>query len=85
MIRTIIESVLLFLLPFAGYALYLVARQRTALDPDHWSKPFLSLVVTGLVIVALSFVASALISERHPSGYVPAHIENGKLVPGTFQ
>lgn len=85
MIRAIIESLLLFLLPFAGYALYLFARQKPALDPDHWSKPFLSLVITGLVIVSLSFVASALMGERHPGGYVPAHLENGKLVPGTFQ
>lgn len=85
MIRAIVESLILFLLPFAAYALYLMARRKPAFDPDHWSKPFLGLVMAGLVIVALSFVASALLNERHQGGYVPAHLENGKLVPGTFQ
>ena len=85
MTRVILESALLFLLPFFGYALYLVARQKPALDPDHWSKPFLWLVIAGLVIVSLSFVASGIMGERHATGYVPAHIENGKLVPGTFE
>lgn len=85
MIRAIIETVLLFLLPFAAYALYLVARKKPTFDPDHWSKPFVWLVVIGLAIVASSFVASGVFGERHQGGYIPAHIENGKLVPGTFQ
>lgn len=85
MTRVFIESALLFLLPFLGYALYLVARRKPALDPDHWSKPFLWLVIAGLVIVSLSFVASGFMSERHSGGYVPAHIENGIFVPGRLE
>lgn len=85
MIRAIIESLLLFLLPFVGFALYLLLRRKPAFDPDHWSKPFLWLVIAGLFIVSLSFIMSGVIGERHTGGYVPAHLENGKFVPGTFE
>ena len=32
-----------------------------------------------------SLVLTGLFSERHPDGYVPAHMENGRLVPGQFR
>lgn len=85
MMRALLESLLLFLLPFIGFALYLLARRKPTLDPDHWSKPFLWLVLAGLLIVASSFVASGVFGERHIGGYVPAHVENGVLVPGHFE
>lgn len=85
MTRVFVESLLLFLLPFLAFAIYLVAARKHALSPDHWSKPFLWLIMAGLVMVAISFIASGIMRERQASGYVPAHIENGKLVPGKFE
>ena len=85
MTRVFVESLLLFLLPFLVFAIYLVARRKPAFDPDHWSKPLLWLIMAGLGLVALSFIASGIFRERQVSGYVPAHIENGKLVPGKFE
>jgi hypothetical protein len=41
--------------------------------------------MSGLVLIALSFVFSGLFAERHLDTYVPAHMENGKFVPGGFQ
>jgi hypothetical protein len=42
------------------------------------------LLVAALILVVGSFLLLAQFSGAPPdSAYVPAHIENGKLVPGT--
>jgi len=45
----------------------------------------LGLVIAGLVLVALFFLASGVFAERHLGAYVPAHVEKGELVKGGFQ
>ncbi|WP_350449299.1 DUF6111 family protein [Escherichia coli] len=42
-------------------------------------------MMAGLGIVIASLVLSGLLGERHGEGYVPAHMENGRLGPGRFQ
>jgi len=83
MIR-IITELALFAAPFVAYALYLVATRADVLHPDSWPLR----IMTGLVIVALSLVAGSFIWLTHFTGsppgsaYVPAHMENGRFVPG---
>ena len=85
MIRLLSIEVALFLTPFVIYALFLWATRKGILHPDEWRPQVLALLsVAAMVLTAIGFV---LIAEYGgaPAGstYVPAHLENGKLVPGT--
>jgi len=85
MIRPIFTEVALFLAPFAIYAAFLFATRAGVLQHSAWTVPRLaSLIIVSLVLVVGSFVVLAQFSGSPPgSTYVPAHIENGKFVPGT--
>jgi hypothetical protein len=84
MIRPAVTEILVFLIPFAVYALFLLATRSGLLLPGSWPLHILArLVVGALVLVIASFVLLAHFSGAPPnSTYVPAHIENGKFVPG---
>jgi len=85
MIRPISTEIALFLTPFAIYAAYLVATRAGILQPSAWTMPRLAgLLIAALILVVGSFLLLAQFSGAPPgSTYVPAHIEDGKLVPGT--
>jgi len=81
MIRRIIFDVLLFLLPFALYGLY----WRFSPSPNGRTTqhPWSYLLISGLVLVAASFVVLGVTEGSGQQGnYVPAHLENGHVVPG---
>jgi hypothetical protein len=84
MIRPVLTEVGLFLLPFAAYAIFLLASRYNLLATSSWPIH----IVGGLVGVALALTVGALVLLANFSGappgttYTPAHIENGKLVPG---
>jgi hypothetical protein len=84
MIRPVFTELALFLAPFVIYAIFLWATRAGVLDPTHWSLGRLAwLVIAALVLVIGSFVVLAQWSGAPPgSTYVPAHIEDGHLVPG---
>ena len=84
MIRPAFTEIGIFLIPFAVYALFLVATRSGLLVQSSWTVIVISrLVVGSLVLVVISFVLLAQFSGGAPnSTYVPAHIENGRLVPG---
>jgi Family of unknown function (DUF6111) len=85
MIRPIFTEVALFITPFVLYALFLWATREGVLDVDAWSMPRLIwLTICALVLVIISFLILAQFGGAPPgSTYVPAHMENGRLVPGT--
>ena len=87
MIRPLLTEVSLFLAPFVVYALFLWATRAGVLDASAWSLPRLAwLTIAALVLMIGSFVVIAQFSGGPPgSVYVPAHIENGQLVPGTMK
>jgi hypothetical protein len=84
MIRPVFTEIGIFLIPFAVYALFLVATRAGLLLPSSWPGHMIAkLVVGSLVLVIASFVLLAQFSGAPPnSTYVPAHVENGRLVPG---
>jgi hypothetical protein len=84
MIRQLATEIGIFLVPFAIYALFLVATRTGLLVPASWPLHLVArLVVGSLLLVILSFIMLANFSGAPPnSTYVPAHVENGKLVPG---
>jgi hypothetical protein len=87
MIRPFLIEVLLFLAPFVAYAIFIWATRAGVLDPKAWSLPVFGwLVFAAFALMIVSFVLMAQFSGAPPySKYVPAHMENGRLVPGTTQ
>ena len=85
MIRPIFTEFALFIAPFVAYALFLWATRAGVLDVSSWALPRLMwLTIAALVLVIASFLALAEFGGAPPgSTYIPAHMENGRLVPGT--
>ena len=84
MIRPALTEIGIFLVPFGLYALFLVATRSGLLVQSSWPIYLVARLVLGsLLLVILSFLLLAHFSGGSPnSTYVPAHVENGKLVPG---
>ena len=84
MIRPVLTEVAIFLIPFVAYALFLVATRAGVFASSSWPAHLIAKLVLGsLLLVVISFVLLAQFSGAPPdSTYVPAHLENGKLVPG---
>jgi heme/copper-type cytochrome/quinol oxidase subunit 3 len=87
MIRPVLTELALFLAPFAAYAVFLIATRAGVLDPKSWPPRTLAwLTAAALVLMIASFVLIAHFSGSVPgSDYEPAHIEDGKLVPGRMR
>jgi hypothetical protein len=85
MIRPVLTELALFLTPFVLYVLFLWATRAKVLDLERWSLGTLMwLTIAALVLVLGSFLVLAQFFGAPPgSTYVPAHMEDGKFVPGT--
>jgi hypothetical protein len=85
MVRPVLTELVLFLTPFALYALFLWATKRGGVfDRTNWPlSHVLWLGIAAFLCVIVSFIVLAQWSGAPPgSTYVPAHVEDGKLVPG---
>ena len=84
MIRPVLTELDFFLAPFAVYAVYLWGTRAGVLHPESWPLPTLMwLTIAALALTFGSFIVLAQWGGDPPgSAYVPAHIENGRLVPG---
>ncbi len=84
MIRPAFTEIGIFLIPFAVYALFLIATRSGLLAQSSWPLHILAkLAIGSLLLVVISLVLLAHFSGAPPnSTYVPAHVENGKFVPG---
>jgi phosphoglycerol transferase MdoB-like AlkP superfamily enzyme len=84
MIRTVLTEAAIFLIPFILYAGFLLITRSALLHRSSWPQR----VVGWLLVAALALVIVSLLLLVHYSGappgttYVPAHIEDGRLVPG---
>lgn len=84
--RAILDVVLPFLLPFAGYVVWLAVRRRYPFVASAWRRgPVAGLVVAGLALAVLSLLVAGVFGSRARGSYVPAHMENGRLVPGRME
>jgi hypothetical protein len=84
MIRPVTTEIALFLAPFVLYAAFLWATRAGMLDPQHWPLArVLTLATVALVLMLGSFILFAHFGGA-PVGstYIPAHMDNGKFVPG---
>ena len=85
MIRPIFTEIALFVAPFVLYAVFLWATKDGVRDVSSWPMVrVLSLAIAAMALVLGSFIYFAHFSGAPPgSTYVPAHMDNGKFVPGT--
>jgi hypothetical protein len=87
MIRPVLTEIILFALPFVLYVVFLWATNAGVLHPDSWPLSRIAwLAMAALVLVLGSFLYFAHFAGA-PVGstYVPAHVEDGKFVPGTMK
>ena len=84
MIRPVLTEIGVFLVPFGIYVLFLFATRSAVMAPSSWPIRMVAQLVLGsLLLVVLSFILLAHFSGAPPgSTYIPAHMENGKFVPG---
>ena len=84
MIRTVLTEVGVFLIPFAAYAIFLIVTRSGVTVPASWPLHMLAKLTLGaLLLVIVSFILLAEYTGAPAnSTYVPAPIENGRLVPG---
>jgi hypothetical protein len=83
-IRRIAFDVLLFLLPFVLYGLYW--RFSAKAGERSTTHPWNYLLISGLVLVAAILVFWGVTEGAGQQGiYVPAHVENGRVIPGQVE
>jgi Family of unknown function (DUF6111) len=84
MIRPVFTEVAIFLIPFVAYAVFLIATRSQLFDKTSWPLPVIGwLSAAALLLIIASFAVFAHFSGAPPgSTYIPAHVENGRLVPG---
>jgi hypothetical protein len=84
MIRSLFTEALLFATPFVLYGVFLWATNAGVMDLSSWPvSRIVTLAILACLLVIGSFVYFANYTGSPPgSTYVPAHMENGKFVPG---
>ena len=86
MLRLLSQEAILFLLPFAAYAILLIVRQRFPFMREAWGGQLtLRLTGTGLMLAIAGLLVLGLFGSRHRGAYQPAHIEHGRLIPGQME
>jgi hypothetical protein len=87
MIRPVATELALFFAPFAIYLLYLLVTRASVFDRTSWPWAVVGwLTIAALLSVVVSFIVLAQWSGDRPgANYEPAHMEDGKLVPGRIK
>lgn len=86
MIRPVLTEVAIFLIPFALYAIYLMANRAGVFDQTSWPMHIVAKLVMGsLLLTIISFVLLAHFSGAPPNAtYTPARVDdNGNFIPGS--
>lgn len=83
MLRIALQYLLPLVLPLLAYLIYAaVTRKTRVLD----GAPWVALAATGVGLMAVSLVSWSLLTGAEPGDtYVPARIEDGRVVPGTTE
>ncbi len=83
--RAYLETALLFAFPFFLYTLFHLMLLRWPFVSSLWTRGRVSsLAIAGLALAIIGMLALGL-GPREQGAYVPAHIENGRLLPGHFE
>lgn len=86
MIRILITEAVLFALPFVAFFIYRVAtRGWTGAAVAKMPWPIFALTMAGGALVVAGLIVFAMQDHAPRGAYVPAHTEDGRLVPGGFR
>ncbi len=86
MIRSLMRSIILFLLPFIGYGLLLMVLKEDLISRYHWSKERISLLsICGLALAIMGILVTAKNAPQHKGAFIPAQIKDNKLIPGYIE
>ena len=90
MLRVVLQQLLLFLLPIAVYLAYALWQRRRArragVEPAGLAEgPWFWLIIGGLALSIAGFVTLGVSTDGRSLSYEPAHIENGRVVPGKIE
>ncbi|MDA0369389.1 MAG: DUF6111 family protein [Proteobacteria bacterium] len=83
MLRKILQY-LPFLLPFIGYAIYIVVARFAGRDASWRGAPWLWLTGAGLIFTVIALLGFRALEPQRGTGgdYVPPRLEDGRVVPG---
>jgi hypothetical protein len=86
MFRVFLAHLVLFFLPFFGYALWLWLSKKSN-HPERWSRgPIAWLTCAGLILVIAGLVSMATLGKSpEDSNYIPSHMRDGVFVPGRYE
>jgi hypothetical protein len=80
MLRILLQYLLPLVLPFLAWLIYARLAHKPGLD----AAPWIGLAAAGVGLLVVSLVTWGLLGGSEPGEtYVPARIEDGRLVPGT--
>ncbi len=85
MLRIVLINIALFVLPLALYAayFYITERNRNAVVIEWKNMPLSLLLQIGLGLIVIGMLITAYMGGEDAGGtYVPARMENGKVIPG---
>ena len=86
MIRVVAESLGVFLLPFAFFAVWVLIQDYFPFTVAAWSRHSVTwLSAIGLALCFILLVATGLERNERTGVYVPAQVVNGQLRPGRFE
>lgn len=86
MSRALAEPLVFFTIPFVLYGGFLLIQLLNPFERDHWSRRIIvPLALVGLLLALGSLLAVGITAPRYEGGYVPAHEENGRIVPGRMR
>ncbi|MFN4277144.1 MAG: DUF6111 family protein [Ferrovibrio sp.] len=80
----LIVHLLPLLLPFLLYGLYIWHVKRSGKDGPE-ATPWFWLAAIGMVLVIVGFVLWGAFFEEGTGSYVPARLEDGRIVPGRIE
>ncbi|MBD8876053.1 MULTISPECIES: DUF6111 family protein [Stappiaceae] len=86
MFRVVLSHMILFLLPFVGYAVWLWIKKKSQTSENWKNGPMAWLTLAGVLLVLISLVIFATF-QKMPEGteYRPSRMENGVFIPGGYE
>lgn len=87
MFRVVALQLLLFLLPFIGYAFYLYFSRLDPRQRESWeNSPIYWLAIGGLMLMLTGFILTATFTGAPTDAtYQPAELHDGRIEPGRLE
>jgi hypothetical protein len=86
MLRIILVQILLFMVPFIGFAFYLYFSKGDFRDGNEWTPRMAWLAIAGFVFTMIGFFTLVVFEEgSRDAVYRPAQNVDGQIIPGRLE